>query len=62
LTHDELALLRDAPVRVALREGQRQLVYVFSAFVPVPYVTANLRTLAKVEEVVIAQSTMKFEI
>jgi 8-oxo-dGTP pyrophosphatase MutT (NUDIX family) len=39
LTVDDLTLLRDAPVRVALPEGQRELVYVFSASVPVPYVT-----------------------
>jgi 8-oxo-dGTP pyrophosphatase MutT (NUDIX family) len=29
LTLDDLTLLSDAPVRVALPEGQRKLVYVF---------------------------------
>jgi hypothetical protein len=51
-------MLSEAPVRVALPEGQRKLVYVFSAFVPVPYVTAHLRTPAKLEQVVTAQSTI----
>jgi hypothetical protein len=51
-------MLSDAPVRVALRGGARQDVNVFSAFVPVPYVTSNLRTHAKVERVVSAQSTI----
>jgi hypothetical protein len=51
-------LLSDAPVRVALLEGQRELVYIFSASVPIPYVTTNLRTIAKLEHVVTAQSTI----
>jgi 8-oxo-dGTP pyrophosphatase MutT (NUDIX family) len=46
LTLDDLTVLSDAPVRVALPDGQRQLVYVFSACVPVPYVTTHLRTPA----------------
>jgi 8-oxo-dGTP pyrophosphatase MutT (NUDIX family) len=58
LTLHDLTMLSDAPVRVVLPEGQRHLVYVFSAFVPVPYVTAHLRTHAKLEHVVIAQSTV----
>jgi ADP-ribose pyrophosphatase YjhB (NUDIX family) len=56
LTHDNLTLLSDAPVRVALPEGQRQLVYVFSAYIPIPCVTAHLRTHAQLEHVVTAQS------
>jgi 8-oxo-dGTP pyrophosphatase MutT (NUDIX family) len=58
LSHDDLTLLSDAPVRVALHEGQRRLVYVFSAYVPIPYVTTNIRTPAKLEHVVVAQSTI----
>jgi ADP-ribose pyrophosphatase YjhB (NUDIX family) len=50
LTFDDLTLLSDAPVRVALPERLRHLVYVFSASVPVPYVTTNLRTHAKLEQ------------
>jgi ADP-ribose pyrophosphatase YjhB (NUDIX family) len=57
LTPDDLTLLSDAPVRVALPEGQ-QLVYVYSAFVPVPFVTSHLRTHAQLEHVVTAQSTI----
>jgi ADP-ribose pyrophosphatase YjhB (NUDIX family) len=49
LTHDDLTLLSDAPVRVALREGQCQLVYILSASIPVPYVTTHLRTPAQLE-------------
>jgi 8-oxo-dGTP pyrophosphatase MutT (NUDIX family) len=52
LTYADLTMLSDAPVRVALSEGQRQLVYVFSASIPVAYVTTNLRTHAKLEQVV----------
>jgi 8-oxo-dGTP pyrophosphatase MutT (NUDIX family) len=40
LTPDDLTLLSDAPVRVVLPAG-RQLVYVYSAFVLVPYVTSH---------------------
>jgi 8-oxo-dGTP pyrophosphatase MutT (NUDIX family) len=58
LTYDDLTLLSDAPVRIALPEGQRRLVNVFSAYVPVPYVTSNLRTPAKLEQVVTTQSTI----
>jgi ADP-ribose pyrophosphatase YjhB (NUDIX family) len=57
LTSDDLMLLSDAPVRVALHERQ-QLVYVYSAYVPVPLVTSHLRTHAQLEEVVTAQSTI----
>jgi 8-oxo-dGTP pyrophosphatase MutT (NUDIX family) len=46
LSLDDLTLLSDAPVRVALHEGQCKLVYVHSASVPIPYVTTNLRTPA----------------
>jgi hypothetical protein len=42
----------------SLTEGQRQLVYVFSAYVPIPYVIANLRTRANLEHAVTAQSTI----
>jgi ADP-ribose pyrophosphatase YjhB (NUDIX family) len=45
LTPDDLTLLSDSPVRVALPDGQ-QLVYVYSAFVLVPFVTTHLRTHA----------------
>jgi 8-oxo-dGTP pyrophosphatase MutT (NUDIX family) len=45
LTPDNLTLLSDAHVRVALPEGQ-QLVYVYLAYVPVPFVTSHLRTPA----------------
>jgi 8-oxo-dGTP pyrophosphatase MutT (NUDIX family) len=55
LTPDDLTLVSDAPVRVALPEGQ-QLVYVYSASVPVLFVTRHLLTLAHVEHAVTAQS------
>jgi 8-oxo-dGTP pyrophosphatase MutT (NUDIX family) len=54
---DYLTLLRDAPVRVALHEGQRHFVYIFSASFPIPCVTANIRT-AELEQFVFAQSTI----
>jgi 8-oxo-dGTP pyrophosphatase MutT (NUDIX family) len=57
LTPDDLTLLSDALVRVALPAGQ-QLVYVYSASVPVPYVTSHLRTPARLEHIVTALSTI----
>jgi 8-oxo-dGTP pyrophosphatase MutT (NUDIX family) len=57
LTPDDLTLLSDALVRVALLEGL-QLVYVYSASVPVLFATSHLRTPAQVEQVVTAQSTI----
>jgi 8-oxo-dGTP pyrophosphatase MutT (NUDIX family) len=60
LTPVDLTLLSDALVRVALREGQ-QLVYVYSAFVPVPYVTTHLRTPSLLEQAVTAQSTINLD-
>jgi hypothetical protein len=56
LTVDDLTLLSVNPVRVPLHVGRYQLVHVVSVFVNVPYVIANLRTLAKVEHAVAAQS------
>jgi 8-oxo-dGTP pyrophosphatase MutT (NUDIX family) len=58
LTPDDLSMLSNNPVRVSLLEGRHQLVYVFSAHVPAPYVTANFCTLAKVVQAVTAQSTI----
>jgi ADP-ribose pyrophosphatase YjhB (NUDIX family) len=60
LTPDDLTLLSDAHVRVALPEGQ-QLVYVYSAYVHVPYVTTHLRTPAQLEQAVTAHSTINPE-
>jgi ADP-ribose pyrophosphatase YjhB (NUDIX family) len=57
LTPDDLTLLSDAPVRVALPEGQH-IVYVYSASVPVPFATSHLRTPAHLEQAVTAQSTI----
>jgi ADP-ribose pyrophosphatase YjhB (NUDIX family) len=56
-TPDDLTLFSDAHVRVALPDGQ-QLVYVYSAYVHVPYVTTHMRTLAQLEQDVTAQSTI----
>jgi 8-oxo-dGTP pyrophosphatase MutT (NUDIX family) len=57
LTPDDLTLLSDAPLRVALPEG-RQLVYVYSASLPVMFAMSHLRTPAQVEQAVPAQSTI----
>jgi 8-oxo-dGTP pyrophosphatase MutT (NUDIX family) len=53
LTHDDSTLLSDAPVRVALHV-EHHLVNIYSASVPVPYVTTHLRTPAQLEHVVTA--------
>jgi hypothetical protein len=57
LTPDDLTLLSDAHVRVALAAGQ-QFAYVYSAYVHVPYVTSHLRTPAQLEQIVTTQSTI----
>jgi hypothetical protein len=57
LTPDDLTLLSDTHVRVALPIGQH-LVYVCSAYVLVPYVTTHLRTPAQLEQAVTAPSTV----
>jgi hypothetical protein len=57
LTPDDLTLMGDAPIRVALPGGQH-LVYVYSAFVHVSYVTTHLRTPAQLKQAVTAQSTI----
>jgi 8-oxo-dGTP pyrophosphatase MutT (NUDIX family) len=60
LTPDDLTLLSDAPVRVALPVGH-QLVYVCTASVLVPYVTTHLRKPAQLELVVTTQSTINLD-
>jgi ADP-ribose pyrophosphatase YjhB (NUDIX family) len=57
LTPDDLTLLSDAPVRVALPKGQHN-VYVYSAYVPVSFATSHLRTPPQLEQAVTAQSTI----
>jgi hypothetical protein len=54
-------MLSNNPVRVSLPEGRHKLLYVFPAFVPVPYATTKLRTHAKVEQDAIAQSTINLD-
>jgi ADP-ribose pyrophosphatase YjhB (NUDIX family) len=56
---DDLALLSGIHVRVPLPSSQHQLVYIFLASVHVPYVIANLRTPAKVEQVVNVESNIQ---
>jgi ADP-ribose pyrophosphatase YjhB (NUDIX family) len=60
LTLDDLTLLSDAHVQVALPLGQ-QLVYVYSASVHVPCVTTHLRTPDELEQAVTAQSTINLD-
>jgi hypothetical protein len=57
LTPDDLTLLSDALVCVALPVGQH-LVYVYSASINVPYFATHLRTLAQLEQAVTSQSTI----
>ena len=57
LTPDDLTLLSGEPVNVTLPQG-RQLVYVYSASIPVLFATNNLRTPAQVEQAVLEQSTV----
>jgi hypothetical protein len=61
LTVDDLTLLSGNPVRVLLPAGQHQLVYVFSAWINVPYGIADLRTPAKVEQAVTAHSNVHYD-
>jgi ADP-ribose pyrophosphatase YjhB (NUDIX family) len=57
LTPDDLTLFSDAHVRVPLHVGQ-QLVYAYSAYVPVLYITTHLRTPAQLDQALTAQSTI----
>jgi ADP-ribose pyrophosphatase YjhB (NUDIX family) len=57
LTVDDLTLLSNNPRRVPLNVGKHKLVYIYVACVPIPHVTANLRTLATISQVVTSQST-----
>jgi ADP-ribose pyrophosphatase YjhB (NUDIX family) len=59
-TLDDLTLFSDAPVRVAIPGGQ-QHVYVFSAYVQVPYVMTHLRTPGRLEQDVTVQSTINLD-
>jgi hypothetical protein len=58
LTLNDLTVLSNNPVRVSLREGKHQRVYVFSASIPVPFAAANIHTPAKIVQDVNAQSTI----
>jgi ADP-ribose pyrophosphatase YjhB (NUDIX family) len=49
LTVDDLTMLSGVVVRVLLSASKKQLVYMYSAYVHVPYVNANPRTPANVE-------------
>jgi 8-oxo-dGTP pyrophosphatase MutT (NUDIX family) len=61
LRHDYLIMLNNNAVLVSLREGKNQLVYVFSAYVPVPYVEANIRTHTKLVQAVTVQLTINHD-
>jgi hypothetical protein len=62
LTFDDVTMLsNNNPVRVSLHEGERQLVQDFSAFVLVPFVATNIRTPARLVEVVTTQSTINHD-
>jgi ADP-ribose pyrophosphatase YjhB (NUDIX family) len=55
LTPDDLTMLSGEHVVITLPQG-RQLVYVYSASIPVLFAANNLRTPAQVEQAVLAQS------
>jgi hypothetical protein len=46
---------------VSLHEAKHQLVYVFSAYIPLPFISANIRTLPKVIQVVTTQSVINLD-
>jgi hypothetical protein len=46
---------------VSLHDGKHKFVYVFSSFVPVPFVAANIRTHTKLVQDVTAQSTINLD-
>jgi hypothetical protein len=46
---------------VSLLEGEHQRVYVFSTYVPVPYVESNVSTPAKLVQDVTAQSIISYD-
>jgi ADP-ribose pyrophosphatase YjhB (NUDIX family) len=58
LTPHDLTVLSNNPVRVSLREGRHQHVYVFSASIPVTFAAANIHTPAKIVQDITAQSTI----
>jgi 8-oxo-dGTP pyrophosphatase MutT (NUDIX family) len=58
LTVDDSTLMTIACVRATLHGDKFQRVYVYSASVLVPYMTASLRTPTKVEHTVSSQSTI----
>jgi ADP-ribose pyrophosphatase YjhB (NUDIX family) len=58
LTIDDFTMLSNKPVRVSLPKGKHELVYVYSAYVPVSNVMPNLRTPAKVSQDATTQSTI----
>jgi hypothetical protein len=56
---DGLTMLCGKVISVPLTDNKKQHVYVYVAYVPVPYVTVNLRTPFEVEQVVLSQSIVK---
>jgi hypothetical protein len=61
LTHDDLTLPSNNPVQVSLREAKHRLVYVFSAYVPVTFISAIVRTPTKLIQDVTTQSTINLD-
>jgi 8-oxo-dGTP pyrophosphatase MutT (NUDIX family) len=60
-TVDDLTMLNNNHFQVMLTHGKRELVYVYATFVPVSYVTANLRPPSKVSQLVATQSTINYD-
>jgi hypothetical protein len=58
---NDLTMLSNNPVRVSLPSRKHKLVLVFSAALPVPFVAANIRTLAKLVQAVAIQSTINLD-
>jgi hypothetical protein len=58
LTVDDLTFLSGAHFRIPLSGNQLHHVCVYAGSVHVPYVIANFRTLAKVEQAVVSQSVI----
>jgi hypothetical protein len=52
-TVDDLTLFIGVVIRVPLHDGKHKRVFLYLAAVHVPYVNANIRTLAKIDQALI---------
>jgi hypothetical protein len=59
ITVDDITILSDRAIPVALPDSMTQHIYAYIGYLPAPYVTIKLRTSTKIEQAILSHQMFK---